>query len=112
MKKQQPSRRRRGECCGARRERGTLLASGQNFFIPAGRGPVELVYFAASRTREQSQSRNRRRYHRRSVHRLSFLSRATAGHFRARTLAPRPSELPAHRNQGWRSWSAHWAIRP
>ena len=25
---------------------GTLLANGQAFFIPAGRGPVELVYFA------------------------------------------------------------------
>jgi hypothetical protein len=25
---------------------GTLLANGQSFFIPAGRGPVELVYFA------------------------------------------------------------------
>jgi hypothetical protein len=25
---------------------GTLLANGQTFFIPAGRGPVELVYFA------------------------------------------------------------------
>ena len=25
---------------------GTLLANGQSFFVPAGRGPVELVYFA------------------------------------------------------------------
>jgi hypothetical protein len=25
---------------------GTLLANGQSFFIPAGKGPVELVYFA------------------------------------------------------------------
>jgi hypothetical protein len=25
---------------------GTLVANGQSFFIPAGRGPVELVYFA------------------------------------------------------------------
>lgn len=25
---------------------GTILANGQSFFVPAGRGPVELVYFA------------------------------------------------------------------